>query len=202
MVHKHSPTPEQVQELLKDEEVRISLTHCGDWDYFLSQLTNELSRKCPFCQVDEKKNKSLDGSNKYWRVQRSKFPKKHSEIHLLIVPRRHITHIKELTIREWVALLRAGWWVLKNFDLAGGGIIWRFGSLKYTAASVRHSHVNIIVPNLQGEIRDPLAKTPAKVRENDTRLEFFLSHVLAGTAPDETWKKHMERLKLSFEKKD
>ena len=183
---------DDIMRVLEDEDARVALSHCGTWDYFESQLGRFLEGSCPFCQRDPELNPELSGSNKHWVVQHSAFPKQHSELHLLLIPRRHITHLNALDLREWIALLRAGRWVFKNFDPKGGGIIWRFGPLKYTAASIAHSHINIIIPNLEGEIREPLAKTPKKVVRNNARLDWFISYAVRGDKPTLTWEEFMQ----------
>ncbi len=106
----------------------------------------EKSGICPFCE-----RRFLDSSNelleetKNWLVTRNYEPYKGSESHLLIVPKRHIEHVSELSVngrREFIDLN-----VKYSENMKSGGLAMRFGDIKNTGASVAHLHSHIIETN-------------------------------------------------------
>ena len=62
----------------------------------------ERSGVCPFClQGIEKEGYTIMGETEHWRIIKNEFFYKASSLHLLILPKRHITSLSDLTLEIW-----------------------------------------------------------------------------------------------------
>lgn len=109
---------------------------------------------CPFCE-----RRFLDSSNelleeaKYWFVTRNYEPYKGSDSHLLLIPKRHIEHIGELSNQSRHEFIDLN--IKYSGDMQSGGIAMRFGDIENTGASVAHLHSHIIETS-EKELEKPL----------------------------------------------
>lgn len=109
-----------------------------------------------------------------WIAKWNDFPqKKKTAKHLLVIPRRHIVNLSEMTLDDWVHSGHLIQWVISEFKIPGGGILTRFGTPFLNAGTVEHLHINIMEPNGQVEFRPPLCKEPEENAEGLARLEIF-----------------------------
>ena len=112
------------------------------------ELLEEAERqgKCPFCS-DElcKKNEILE-STEAWRLIPNLWPYKNATHHLLIIPKRHIVHIGDLTGDDFTQVLELIKLARKRFDGlgAGGGLAVRFGT--NSGVTIFHLHFHLIAP--------------------------------------------------------
>ncbi|MFA6094798.1 MAG: hypothetical protein WC757_02825 [Candidatus Paceibacterota bacterium] len=198
------------------EQVGTLLTAVKDYAQFKSYVDNLRGGVCPFCDPYFSQHKDKDGKQlnvaiktigdgqDAWRMWNNPFPIRSgktrivsAETHLVIAPVRHITSPNEMTGNDWMAWTSLIQFALTDHDdcgnsgmnLPGGGVLMRFGDPSLNAGSVLHIHTNIIVPNLKGEARVPLAKEPEDVAENVRILHIFsriLSLIEAGDAKTAT----------------
>lgn len=112
----------------------------------------EESGKCPFCPDGVKdEGFQIVGETRSWTLVLNQFPYAGSAVHLLILPRRHISVSSELTVPEWVQLptilgiAKNKYPVLKN----GFGLGMREGVLG--GVTLHHLHFHIIVPKANPE---------------------------------------------------
>ncbi len=110
---------------------------------------------CPFCDIDWGINtetyqgiKLLQGM--HWRFWPSAYPTPHSEHHLLLVAREHVTDMTKLHHGAWSEMGRLLTWATEQFGITGGGIVMRFGPFEKSAGTVAHLHVNLIEPSGKG----------------------------------------------------
>ncbi len=136
--------------------------------------------KCVFCDLKEKYIiKEVNGivltTNIYPYV----------DGHLMIVPRRHITHIKEFTAEEWetVRMLHyvAKKMLRKLFDVRGLWMLYREGdSFETSEKTVEHLHVQLI-PYVEGLVEWNYQKVyyPPRIvakafKDNENVIEKFM----------------------------
>lgn len=109
---------------------------------------------CPFCpeQIKHKYNKEpIIKETKYWILSKNHWPYAHTQLHLIAFYKEHAENLVDLDPRAGQDLFELMQWVDKQYDLPGGAIAMRFGDTDYSASSVVHVHVHIIVPN----VKDP-----------------------------------------------
>jgi len=63
--------------------------------------------ECPFCPAGLKKEYKLAGETDFWSIVYNQFPYKNSELHLLVIPKRHLISLSELSPEEWVQMPKA-----------------------------------------------------------------------------------------------
>ena len=80
---------------------------------------------------------------KHWFIKHNDFPYQGTKLHVLIVPKRHVTNIEDLEIWEFVELKEMVAWVNTTFAVVGASMILRYGETSYTGATLTHLHFHI-----------------------------------------------------------
>lgn len=105
--------------------------------------------KCLFCSdglTFAEKQPVFQGV--YWYVKPNDYPYKGAKIHVMAVPRRHVTLPNELTLDELQELYQIVIpWLQQSHELQGCSGLFRFGDTRYTGATIHHFHMHFI----QGE---------------------------------------------------
>lgn len=104
---------------------------------------------CPFCQIDLTINTILR-ETVHWRLLLNAYPYHHHAHHLVLIPKRHIIKITDLTGGEWSDWGKLNAWAIREFNLPGGGLVFRFGDFEHSAATLSHLHSHIQVPDGTG----------------------------------------------------
>jgi diadenosine tetraphosphate (Ap4A) HIT family hydrolase len=178
---------------LSNEDVNSLLT-MRNYKYHCDTVKQLLKGECPFCKLDREKNQVIFESSMWIAFKVPvQYRAKHLQEHVLIIPVRHVTHIRELNIEEWTDFASAIYIVDSLVDLPGGGFIMRFGDPAKNAGSVRHLHGNIIVPDGTGEYRTPLAKDPAE-DEKKWLIMAVYEKMRAGGIPFDKLEPHEQEL--------
>ncbi len=102
---------------------------------------------CECCFCGEVDNVSV-GETTHWRVVHNIFLYTGARLHLLILPRRHVTKMSELTPGEFLDFSEAVRLAEKSFPMLrnGYGVAWRQG--EHGGVTVMHLHVHLICPKL------------------------------------------------------
>ncbi len=138
---------------------------------------------CPFCHLDRSINPVLF-ENSEWTLFTNAFPRKSLAMQLLLVPKRHIRHLEELSLEAWVEFHEVFQW-MKGSIYTGKGGIWfgRFGDMTLNAGTVPHFHWNYWVPNGSGTVEIPVLKDPDRRELNTERAAEFAKLYARETAP-------------------
>ena len=116
---------------------------------------------CPFCSENLRlyHQQPLLHEGQYWLVTNNQWPYQHTKHHLLIIYKEHATKLADLTNAAGNELFAIVKKLEQQFDFEGGGLALRFGDTDFSAGTVNHLHVQLIVP-------DALAKDfePVKVK--------------------------------------
>ena len=101
---------------------------------------------CPFCpeHLATYHSEPIISETPYWLVTPNQHPYEFTQEHLLLIARRHVEHIRELTKAEWQDLGKLATSLTSSMEFGGFGA--RFGDINRTAASVAHLHFHIIQP--------------------------------------------------------
>jgi diadenosine tetraphosphate (Ap4A) HIT family hydrolase len=118
------------------------------------------SGKCPFCAPNIKNQ--LVGTTAYWRIVENQYPYKHVDgtvvrLHLLLLPKRHVVTLEELSLEEWADLFRAISAATERFPfLADGfGLAVRVGEIG--GVTLNHLHPHLIAPALGESGQKPVS---------------------------------------------
>ncbi|MBX4198139.1 HIT domain-containing protein [Candidatus Parcubacteria bacterium] len=104
---------------------------------------------CPFCQeqlTKYHKNPILK-ENATWLITRNMYPYKNTQQHFLLIHKKHISRIDEMTPEAHKDLMELVVWATKEFDIPGGTFFMRFGDTRYTGATVTHLHSQLVCSN-------------------------------------------------------
>lgn len=165
---------------LEDEDVS-TLLNARTFKQYRQYVQDRLNGICPFCDpLDAELNKVIRQTNDCfedgdWRIWRNPFPQKHTSTHLIIAPVRHVVRANQMTFNDWQNMTSLIDYAISaiGMGLPGGGVLMRFGDPALNAGSIRHLHVNIIVPDGTGEVRLPLAKDPKDVEAKRKVIAVF-----------------------------
>ena len=149
---------------------------------YCKAVADALAGNCPFCNPDPTYNKAVDiPALKHWRVQHCNPPEKHTKMHFLLVPLRHVTDTRRLTVPEWLELQSALNALPDVFDFDYRGILIRDGDATQSAGTVQHLHIHMMVPDGTGRVESPFCKTPEDEAVGVARAIIF-EKIRTGTA--------------------
>lgn len=119
------------------------------------------AKHCPFCPDQLKKyhKEPIILEGKHWLATKNQWPYENTRVHLLFILKYHAESFEELAPDAGSELISFAAQMCKKFDVPGGGIALRFGDTDYSAGSVKHLHVQFVVP----EINDPNFK-PVRIK--------------------------------------
>lgn len=110
----------------------------------LTKITEE--GICPFCEENllRHHSKPILFKNKEWIVTKNAWPYEGSKYHFLLVSRKHIEDAKDASAGTWKLLGSAYKKLCKDYKLKGSTLFMRSGDTRYTSASVKHLHAQVI----------------------------------------------------------
>ncbi len=116
----------------------------------------EKNNVCPFCfnNLSKYHKKPIIKENDGWLLTENMYPYKGTKIHLLLIHKRHITSIEEVSSKDWSLLQEIITFSIKEFNIKGGSFFIRFGNSTVTGATVSHLHAQLVVRDL--EKKDPI----------------------------------------------
>lgn len=161
--------------MIEKEDI-TSLLNVRTYNQYCEAVEYITQNKCLFCQLDLKLNKIIKEVPEGWRLWQTPHPIKHTAHHLVITPTKHITDVAAMTQEDWrglTSLIEYATGPDSKLNLPGGAVVMRFGPPKFNAGSIRHLHVNILVPDGTGEVRVPFAKTPEDIEHKKKILAVF-----------------------------
>lgn len=80
----------------------------------------------------------------HWYIKRNDFPYEGTELHLLIVPKKHVEKLEDLLAEEFLELQEMVRWANKTFEVRGGSMFVRYGDMSYTSATYKHLHFHLL----------------------------------------------------------
>ncbi len=112
--------------------------------------TIEDEAHCPFCRENLKKyhKPAILKETKHWLLTKNQWPYQNTKTHLLAIYKEHAEKLGELEPEAGTELFELMAWAEKEFDAPGGGFAMRFGDTNYSAGTVKHLHVQFLVPDI------------------------------------------------------
>jgi len=115
------------------------------------KILNEAKEKgkCPFCPENLTKTNEIDLDMRKlgWLAIRNKWPYENAEVHLILIPERHLTAIEEIKDTDWAAIQELISLAKEKYPTLGkygGGLAVRFGT--NSGVTIRHLHFHLIAP--------------------------------------------------------
>jgi diadenosine tetraphosphate (Ap4A) HIT family hydrolase len=80
----------------------------------------------------------------YLFVKKNDFPYEGSVLHLLIVPKRHVTSVEDFLPEEFLELQDMIRWINITFNVQGASFFLRYGDTSFTGATLSHLHFHVV----------------------------------------------------------
>ncbi|MFT7507833.1 MAG: diadenosine tetraphosphate (Ap4A) HIT family hydrolase [Acidimicrobiales bacterium] len=158
------------------------------------------TKSCIFCNLNRERNEVVweDDLVAAWHVH-DDFMRDELAIHLIIIPKRHMRFVADLTDKEIVSILHAVQFLKEEFNYQGGLFHARQGDMRLNAGTVPHLHFNDFQPDPhaitslskhaqedeKAEVRVPVYKDPRDRQKNIDRAARFAGFYEKGVTPDE-----------------
>ena len=80
---------------------------------------------CPFCpkHLRTYHKKPILKKGKYWWVTKNMYPYENAKFHFLLIHKKHIESLSEISVNAWAELHRHYAWLLKKYCIPGGTVI-------------------------------------------------------------------------------
>lgn len=113
---------------------------------------------CPFCQEFFQKyhQSPILREGEFWLITPNAWPYKHVKHHFLIIGKPHWEKLGDVPPEAGVELIEHLQWIEKEYDFPGGGVGWRFGDLLHSGGTVKHLHLQVIMPDLEDPQYEPV----------------------------------------------
>ena len=126
---------------------------------------------CPFCLKNLRKyhKQPILKETKHWLLTKNQWPYPNTAVHLLAIYKHHAERLADLVPGAGADLLELMQWAEKEFQAPGGGWCMRFGDTDYSAGTIRHIHVQFLVPDIKAPdydakpVRIKIGKTKKKI---------------------------------------
>lgn len=101
---------------------------------------------CPFCQENLAKyhKAPIIKQTQGWILTENQWPYENTRIQLLAITTRHKENLYDLSTDEWRELGSLFSWAQRNYRLASGGLVLRFGQASGSGATVQHLHAQLL----------------------------------------------------------
>lgn len=159
------------------------LFNTSNYRYYKQTVQDLKHGKCPFCQIDTERNKTLY-ENDSWRLWKNDVaPRSGQELQLIVPSKRHIENILDLTFDEWADLQDLIHWSHEVLGVGGDGVwVVRTGDPARNAKSVPHLHFNFQMPTGKDRVEVTIAKSEADLVNKLPILIAFEKYRLAEEA--------------------
>jgi len=105
---------------------------------------------CPFCTENlatYHQQETLRETD-HWLLTTNQWPYQHTQLHLLLIYKEHVTNLAGINPKAGVELLKLAQWAEREYNIPGGGLAMRFGDTDYSAGTVAHLHAQLLVPDI------------------------------------------------------
>ncbi len=120
----------------------------------------EAAGQCLFCPpLADGDPSAVVRSSQHWVVRYNKFPYVGTKLHLLLVPRSHVTDLLDLTPDELAEFWVVARQLRDEYGLTFYGLGARCGECLYTGGTIAHVHVHMLV----GDVDNP-EHVPVRVK--------------------------------------
>jgi ATP adenylyltransferase len=113
---------------------------------------------CAFCRenVETETTSPIEIETVNWVVKANDYPYERTKLHLLIIPKKHVKTVSELSFGAQQELMPLIADVEKHYDLKSYAFALRSGDMRYNGGSVEHLHAHLIVGGLKNQDDEPV----------------------------------------------
>lgn len=113
---------------------------------------------CPFCleNLRQYHRQPILKETKHWILTPNQWPYDFTQLHLMAILKTHREELYQLTAEMGAELFELLGWAQREYDVPGGGFAMRFGDTNYSAGTVKHIHVQFIVPDINAADFQPV----------------------------------------------
>lgn len=147
------------------------LARARTYNQYCSMVENAIRGICPFCQVNRERNKVVFEDEQFW-VWHCNPPEKHTSLHLLIVPKRHVVVSAHLLDAELLRFAQLPLEMASRFQLTHYGILVRENAPEM-AGTIEHLHKHLMVEDGTGRLETPFSKGAESEAESVARATVF-----------------------------
>lgn len=150
------------------------LFNTSNYLYYKQTVADLRAGKCPFCQIDTERNRTLF-ENDSWRLWKNDVaPRSGQELQLVVPSKRHVESILNLTLKEWNDFHWLLHWTHTNLGVGGDGVwVIRTGDPARNAKSVPHLHFNFQMPTGKDRVEVTIAKSAEDLEKKLPVLQAF-----------------------------
>lgn len=109
----------------------------------------ELTSKgiCAFCPEHfiEYHDNPIEFETRHWIVTKNDYPYDHTKLHLLLITRKHVQKLSQLSKAARADMLEAVTQIERTYKLPSFSIVMRVGDILFNGGSVDHLHAQFIV---------------------------------------------------------
>jgi diadenosine tetraphosphate (Ap4A) HIT family hydrolase len=138
----------------------VDIKAAGDRSEYAAVLTKiKKDGVCPFCPAHFKYHtRPILQDGKYWLATENMAPYTGTKHHFLLLHKKHIEHVTDISPKAWEELLVQIKWLCKKYKLPAGSFFMRFGDKRYTGASVtQHVHAQMFIGSPKSKKTYPLS---------------------------------------------
>lgn len=113
---------------------------------------------CPFCEENLRlyHKEPILKETQYWLLTKNQWPYQHTKHHFLLIYKKHVTQLRELDPEAGSELFALVKELENKYQFEGGGFSMRFGDTDFSAGTVNHLHVQLIVPDAMAKDFEPV----------------------------------------------
>lgn len=113
---------------------------------------------CPFCSENLRlyHQQPILKEGQYWLLTKNQWPYNHTKHHLLFIYKNHATKLADLDDQAGAELFTMVKELEQELNFEGGGLALRFGDTDFSAGTVNHLHVQLIVPDAMDKDFEPV----------------------------------------------
>lgn len=140
----------------RPNEALVDPRNAGSEEY--KQTMEEIISEgiCPLCPPFKWHPNPILRDDGRWLITENSHPYENTSHHLLIISKRHIELLSQLSTPDLESILNLTRWATQEFNISGAGLMMRFGDTLYTGATIKHLHAHLIVPRVEGNIPQPV----------------------------------------------
>ncbi len=150
----------------------VCLSRAKTYGQYCKAVTDALAGRCPFCELDRVHNVVVIETSGLL-VWHCNPPEKHTRLHFIIAPRKHILSTDEFTSDEMVAVWDCLTALKDTFKFTSCGILIRDGDATLSGGTIPHLHIHVMVPDGTGRVESPFYKGAVSERESLARAIIF-----------------------------
>src|SRR5436305_1763660 len=102
---------------------------------------------CIFCpeHIKIEHREPIELETTHWLVTKNDYPYEHTTLHLLVIPKHHVSTIGELSTAAQSSFLETIAAVEQKWSLKSYALGLRSGDFRYNGGTIEHLHAHIIV---------------------------------------------------------